>query len=152
GPQDEIAALTDCLAAQGILLRRHRTSHAFPFRSMDVVLPRFAEFLGSVTPREPSVPVLSNITGTWMTAAEATDPERWARPIRSTVRFADELRVLLGDPHRVLVEVGPGGSLTGSAMQLPTWGDTHRVVRLMRHPLQSRDDRDAFLLALGQLW
>ena len=55
-------------------------------------------------------------------------------------------------PHRVLVEVGPGGSLTGSAARLPGWSETHRAVRLMRHPVQSRDDRDAFLLGLGQLW
>ena len=52
----------------------------------------------------------------------------------------------------MLVEVGPGGSLTGSAVRLPGWSDTHRAVRLMRHPLQSRNDRDAFLLGLGQLW
>ncbi len=152
GSEDGIAALTDHLAAQGILARRVRTSHAFHSQSMDEVLPRFAEYLASVTLHEPTIPMLSNITGTWMTAAEATDPERWARHIRSTVRFADEVQVLLGDPHRVLVEVGPGGSLTGSAVRLPAWGDTHRAVRLMRHPLQSRDDRDAFLLALGELW
>ena len=52
----------------------------------------------------------------------------------------------------MLVEVGPGGSLTGSAVRMPGWSDTHRAVRLMRHPVQNRDDRDTFLLALGQLW
>jgi len=92
------------------------------------------------------------VTGTWMTDEEATDPNRWARHIRSTVRFADEVRALLGDTHRVLVEVGPGGSLTGSAARLPEWAETHRAVRMMRHPLQSKDDRDVFLLGLGQLW
>jgi phthiocerol/phenolphthiocerol synthesis type-I polyketide synthase E len=96
--------------------------------------------------------MLSNVTGTWMTDEEATDPNRRARHIRSTVRFADEVATLLGDAHRVLVEVGPGGSLTGSALRMPGWSDTHRAVRLMRHPVQTRDDRDAFLLALGQLW
>ena len=96
--------------------------------------------------------MLSNVTGTWMTDEEATDPHRWAKHIRSTVRFADELAELLGDGHRVLVEVGPGGSLTGSAVRLPGWSEIHRAVRLMRHPLQSRNDRDAFLLGLGQLW
>jgi phthiocerol/phenolphthiocerol synthesis type-I polyketide synthase E len=152
GPEDAIAALTDRLAAQGILTRRLRTSHAFHSQSMDEVLPRFAEYLASVTLREPTIPLLSNITGKWMTAAEATDPERWARHIRCAVRFADEVEVLLADPYRVLVEVGPGNNLTGSAMRLPAWGNTHRAVRLTRHPLQSREDRDVFLLALGQLW
>ncbi len=48
-----------------------------------------------------------------MSADEATDRATWARQIRATVRFADELEVLLADPHRVLVEVGPGGSSDG---------------------------------------
>ena len=152
GPEEAIRAFTDRLAAQGIVARRVRTSHGFHSRSMDAVLAPFAEYLSTVTLHEPRIPMLSNVTGTWMTDEEATDPNRWAQHVRSTVRFADELEELLGDAHRVLVEVGPGGSLTGSAVRLPGWSETHRAVRLMRHPLQSRDDRDTFLLGLGQLW
>ena len=152
GPEDAIRAFTDRLAGQGILARRVRTSHGFHSQSMDAVLPPFAEYLATVALHAPRIPMLSNVTGTWMTDEEATDPNRWARHIRSTVLFADELQTLLGDPHRVLVEVGPGGSLTGSAVRMPDLVETHRAIRLMRHPLQSRDDRDAFLLGLGQLW
>ena len=152
GPDEAIREFTNRCAAAGIVARRVRTSHGFHSQSMDSVLAPFAEFLSTLTLRAPSIPMLSNVTGTWMTDDEATDPNRWARHIRSTVRFADEVATLLGDAHRVLVEVGPGGSLTGSAVRMPGWSDTHRAVRLMRHPAQTRDDRDAFLLALGQLW
>ena len=130
-----------------------RTSHAFHSGSMDPVLPEFeavlvaAETRASHTHRCCRTP-----PGTWMTAEEATDPARWAGQIRATVKFSDELDVLLSDPHRVLVEVGPGGSLTGSASRQPRWSSRHHAVRLMRHQLQNRDDRDTFLLALGQLW
>ena len=72
--------------------------------------------------------------------------------MRSTVRFSDEVDVLLADPNRILVEVGPGGTLTASATRHPKWSSGHRAVRLMRHHAQNRDDRDAFLLSLGQLW
>lgn len=152
GPEEAITEFTNRLGNQGILARRVRTSHGFHSQSMDEVLPPFAEYLATLTLHPPRIPMLSNVTGDWMTDAEATDPNRWARHIRSTVRFADELRVLLGSAHRVLVEVGPGGSLTGSSVRMPEWTADHRAVRLMRHPLQSRDDRDAFLLAMGQLW
>ncbi|MFN0144233.1 MAG: beta-ketoacyl synthase N-terminal-like domain-containing protein [Mycobacterium sp.] len=152
GPEEAIREFTDRVADQGILARRVRTSHGFHSQSMDAVLEPFASYLATLTLHAPTIPMLSNITGTWMTDQEATDPNRWAQHIRSTVRFADELDLLLADSHRVLVEVGPGGSLTGSAVRQPGWSETHRAVRMMRHPLQSRDDRDAFLLALGQLW
>ena len=105
-----------------------------------------------MTLHEPQIPLLSNITGSRMSAGEATNPGTWARQIRATVRFADELDVLLDDPARVLVEVGPGGSLTSSAMRHPRWSEGHRAVRLMRHHAQNRSDSDAFLLGLGQLW
>ena len=152
GPDEAIREFTNRLATVGVVARRVRTSHAFHSQSMDSVLAPFAEFLSTVTLHPPRIPMLSNVTGTWMTDEEATDPGRWARHIRSTVRFAEDIETLLGDAHRVLVEVGPGGSLTGSAVRMPGWSDTHRAVRLMRHPVQTRDDRDAFLLALGQLW
>jgi phthiocerol/phenolphthiocerol synthesis type-I polyketide synthase E len=152
GPDEAIREFTNRLAAVAIVARRVRTSHAFHSQSMDSVLAPFAEFLSTLTLNAPRIPMLSNVTGTWMTDEEATDPKRWAQHVRSTVRFADEIATLLGDTHRVLIEVGPGGSLTGSAVRMPGWSEAHRAVRLMRHPVQTRDDRDAFLLALGQLW
>ena len=86
---------------------------------MDSVIPEFTGFLSRLTLREPRIPLLSNMTGTWMSAGEATNPATWARQIRSTVRFSDELDVLLAEPLRVLVEVGPGGMLTASAVRHP---------------------------------
>jgi phthiocerol/phenolphthiocerol synthesis type-I polyketide synthase E len=152
GSEQNIRAFTARLAEQGIVARRVRTSHAFHSRLMESMIPEFTGFLSRLTLREPQIPLLSNLTGTWMSASEATNPATWARQVRATVRFADELDVLLGDPHRVLIEVGPGGALTASAMRHPRWSSGHRVVRLMRHQAQNRGDRDTFLLALGQLW
>jgi phthiocerol/phenolphthiocerol synthesis type-I polyketide synthase E len=152
GSPEAIREFTAHLREHGIPARRVRTAHAFHSAAMDSVLPEFQDFLSGLQLHEPRTPLLSNITGTWMTAEQATDPATWARQIRATVRFADELDVMLSEQNRVLVEVGPGGSLTGSAIRHPKWSGGHRGVRLMRHPVQSIEDRDAFLLGLGQLW
>jgi phthiocerol/phenolphthiocerol synthesis type-I polyketide synthase E len=152
GSAEAIKAFTARLREHGIAARRVRTAHAFHSGAMDPVVPEFQEFLAGLQLHQPHTPLLSNVTGTWMTAEQATDPATWARQIRATVRFADELDVMLSDSNRVLVEVGPGGSLTGSAIRHPKWSSGHRGVRLMRHPVQNTDDRDAFLLGLGQLW
>jgi phthiocerol/phenolphthiocerol synthesis type-I polyketide synthase E len=132
--------------------RRVRTSHAFHSYLMESVVGEFAEVLSHVDLHKPHTPLLSNVTGSWMTDDEAMDPAMWARQIRATVKFADELDLILDNPFRVLVEVGPGGSLTGSAVRHPKWSAGHRAVRLMRHHVQNRSDRDTFLLGLGQLW
>ena len=152
GSEESIRQFSDRMTEKGIVARRVRTSHAFHSRLMDSMIPEFTGFLSRQTLREPQIPLLSNVTGTWLAPSEATNPATWARQVRSTVRFADEVDVLLGDPNRVLVEVGPGGTLTASATRHPRWSAGHRAVRLMRHHAQNRDDHDAFLLALGQLW
>lgn len=152
GSEQAIRDFQARLAESGIVARRVRTAHAFHSRLMNPVIPEFTAFLSRLDLREPRIPLLSNVTGAEMTAAEATDPSTWARQIRETVRFSDELDVLLSDPARVIVEVGPGGSLTSSAMRHPNWSAGHRAVRLMRHQAQNRSDHDTFLLALGQLW
>ncbi len=152
GSEESIKEFSDRLKEKGVVARRVRTSHAFHSRLMDSMIPEFTGFLSRQTLHEPRIPLLSNVTGTWLAASEATNPATWARQVRSTVRFSDEIEVLLGDPRRVLVEVGPGGSLTASATRHPKWSSGHHAVRLMRHHAQNRDDRDAFLLALGQLW
>ncbi|HEU4360007.1 MAG TPA: beta-ketoacyl synthase N-terminal-like domain-containing protein [Mycobacterium sp.] len=152
GSEDSIRAFTERLKQAGIAARRVRTSHAFHSRLMDSMIPEFTGFLSRMSLREPQLPLLSNLTGTWLAPSEATNPATWARSVRATVRFADELDALLTDPGRVLVEVGPGGTLTASATRHPKWADGHRAIRLMRHHAQNRADRDAFLLALGQLW
>jgi phthiocerol/phenolphthiocerol synthesis type-I polyketide synthase E len=152
GSEESIRQFSDRLTEKGIVARRVRTSHAFHSRLMDSMIPEFTGFLSRQTLGEPQIPLLSNVSGTWLAAGEATNPAMWARQVRSTVRFSDEVDVLLADPHRILVEVGPGGTLTASATRHPKWSTGHRAVRLMRHHAQNRDDRDAFLLALGQLW
>jgi len=152
GSEENIRKFSERLTEQGIVARRVRTSHAFHSRLMDSMIPEFTGFLSRQTLRQPRIPLLSNVTGTWLAPSEATNAATWARQVRSTVRFSDEVDVLLADPQRIVVEVGPGGTLTASAMRHPKWSSGHRAVRLMRHHAQNRDDRDAFLLALGQLW
>ncbi|KZS69608.1 polyketide synthase [Mycobacterium kansasii] len=152
GPKDAIREFTQRLNEAGIPVRRVRAGHAFHTSAMDPMLEEFQAFLSRQQLSAPRTPLLSNLTGTWMTEQQVTDPATWTRQISSAIRFADELDVVLADPGRVLVEVGPGGSLTGSAIRHPKWSAGHHAVRLMRHPIQNADDRDTFLRALGELW
>ncbi len=152
GTEADIRAFSDRLKQAGITARRVRTSHAFHSRLMDSMISEFTAFLSRQNLSEPQIPLLSNLTGTWLAPSEATNPATWARSVRATVRFADEIDTVLADPNRVLVEVGPGATLTASAARNPKFASGHRAIRLMRHHAQNRDDRDAFLLALGQLW
>ncbi|MGH9667102.1 MAG: acyltransferase domain-containing protein, partial [Bryobacteraceae bacterium] len=148
GPVDAIAELERSLAGREIATRRLHTSHAFHSAMMDPILDAFTERVSRVKLRPPEIPCLSNVTGGWMTAAEATSPAYWAKHLRQTVRFADGVTELCRDAHRFLLEVGPGQTLTSLAR--PFAGA--RVAASLRHPKEKVSDLSAMLRAAGQLW
>ncbi|MFE9775279.1 type I polyketide synthase [Streptomyces sp. NPDC005931] len=145
----DFAARMTALGVETALLR---TAHAFHSAAMEQAAERFATVVAAVRLSAPKIPLVSNVTGGWMTDAEATDPDRWAVQMRATVRWADCVRTLLGDPRRVLVETGPGRSLGSAARRSDAWSPGHRAVSAMRHPEEPPDDGEALSGALGALW
>src|SRR5262249_30652558 len=75
GPEAAIARLERELGERGITARPLHTSHAFHSAMMDAVLPAFVERVRQAERRAPKIRFVSNVTGTWITDAEATDPE-----------------------------------------------------------------------------
>ncbi|HZF40916.1 MAG TPA: type I polyketide synthase [Blastocatellia bacterium] len=152
GPGERVAALQRELEDQEVGCRRLRTSRAFHSSMMEPILETFIEYLKGVELSPPQIPYLSNLTGTWITAAEATDYSYWAKHLRCTVLFAEGLRKLLGEPDRALLEVGPGRTLSGLVADFSGETDDRQVIASMRHPT-AKDSDDAYWLgAVGQLW
>jgi acyl transferase domain-containing protein/acyl carrier protein len=149
GSHESIAALADSLSMQGVGVRPLHTSHAFHSRMMDPILEPFHERVAGVGMSPPNTPYVSNTTGTWVSDAEATDPGYWVQHLRQCVRFSDTLKLLIADGDRVLLEVGPGRTLTS----LVAAHDLDAVaMATMRHPQQPRDDAQVLLEAIGQAW
>ncbi|HKP76876.1 MAG TPA: aminotransferase class III-fold pyridoxal phosphate-dependent enzyme, partial [Longimicrobiaceae bacterium] len=151
GDTPDVDALEALLAGRDVSARRLHTSHAFHSAAMDPVLDAFAEEVRKARPSAPELPFLSNVTGDWITPAEAADPGYWVRHLRQTVRFADGVERLLADPGRVLLEVGPGETLGTFARRTP--GGAQRVI-VRSLPRADRPDDAALtvLEAAGALW
>jgi acyl transferase domain-containing protein/acyl carrier protein len=149
GSEESVEALREALAAEGIEGRRLATSHAFHSRQMEPVLEPFTRVVSRIALREPAIPFLSNVSGRWITAAEATDPLYWARHLRQTVRFADGLAALLEEPGRALLEVGPGRTLTKLVRRLC---DSRVAVPSLLPPEEGQPEPASLLTALGRLW
>lgn len=118
GPSDAVSELSGRLAEAGIAQLAVHSAHAFHSQMLAELKEPLCALFGSVKLHPPTIPYLSNRSGTWITAAEATDPHHWARHTIETVRFADGLTELCGDPQRVFLEVGPGQTLCSLVLQL----------------------------------
>ncbi|HJX29408.1 MAG TPA: condensation domain-containing protein, partial [Thermoanaerobaculia bacterium] len=156
GPAAAVTELESRLAAQGLACRRLRTGHAFHCGLMEPVAERLTRLVAGVTRQAPSIPCLSNVTGTWLRPEEATDPGYWARHLLGTVRFADNLAELWDEPGRIMLEVGPGQSLASLALQHPASAAQGFTGPLALHSLaaayERQDDQATLLTTLGRLW
>ncbi|MEV0198799.1 SDR family NAD(P)-dependent oxidoreductase [Nonomuraea sp. NPDC050691] len=151
GPSESIRELAEMLEEEGIGCTPLRTSHAFHSAMMEPMLGEFRELVAAVEPAAPSLPFLSNVTGTWITAAEATDPSYWARHVREPVRFGDCVSTLLADGEWIMIECGPGRQLSGLAdTQLPAGAIA--PLPSLPGPRDRAGDVAVFSQAVGALW
>ena len=112
GAETEIDSAQKALESAGVLVSRLKVSHAFHSHRVEPMLQAFRQVLSKVRLNTPELAFVSNVTGRWITAEEATDPEYWVRQVRGCVRFADGVAALLSRKDRVLLEVGAGEALS----------------------------------------
>ncbi|KOX21555.1 hypothetical protein ADK67_26475 [Saccharothrix sp. NRRL B-16348] len=143
GTDEEIAEVARRLDARGIAHTAVETSHAFHSPMVDPALPGLAEVVRGIALDEPAVPFLSNVTGTWITDEQATDPDYWVSHARQPVRFADGVTTLLAT-DRLMVEVGPGRALSGPARR-----NGNPVVTLLP---KGFTESEALARGLADLW
>ena len=160
GPESQVWKLEDELAAEGVWSRRLRTSHAFHSSMMEPVLDEYEAEVRQVQLRAPQVSYASNVTGQWVTAAEATDTRYWVRHLREPVRFWEGLKLILsGGVATLLLEMGPGESLSKLArLQVGEMGKSgaaveHRVVATLGRAAEGGESEvGAVMRAVGELW
>ena len=143
------------LRARGEEPRRLHASHAFHSAMMEPALDAFRQAVAAVPRHAPRIPFVSNLTGTWITAEQATDPEYWVRHLRQPVRFADGAATLLADPRCAFVECGPGATLATLVRRHPDARGGRAVAATLRRPADAGEahaDAAVFLRAAGTLW
>jgi len=157
GPEPAIVALARRLEAAGVDASRVHIDVAAHSPMVESILEPFAAVARGISPARPRLPLVSNVTGTWITDAEARDSGYWPRHLRATVRFAEGLGALFEHdgpigPKPMLLEVGPGRTLATLARQHPCSEEAGAILTSMRHPKETTSDLRYLLDALGRTW
>ncbi len=153
GSPPELDMLRASLEADGVAVQPLHTSHAFHSRMMDPVVPTFADAFNGISLRAPEIPILSTVTGEWLTARETCDPQYWASHLREPVRFHRAVvRASTAQPGQIFFETGPGQSLTGLVRQSIERQAGHVTVSTCRHLKEQGCDHEHLLQSIGRLW
>jgi acyl transferase domain-containing protein len=112
---------------------------------MDSALPKLDAELEQ-TQLHPSKVPLTSIDGDIVPVGTQIDPHMYVRHVRSPVRFASSLRqIILSFPDAVLLDVGPGRSLS-------ILGEGAGMATVPLSPARGDGDDLEPLIALGKLW
>jgi acyl transferase domain-containing protein len=153
GPIPEIEALEKMFSERGVICRRLQTSHAFHSPMMDPVLEPFRLLVKNIKPGSPKLPYISNLTGKQITPAEVSDPDYWVRHLRNAVRFADGVETLGSVPGRVLLEAGPGRTLSSLIARHSSAANFPAILQSLPRPEPGLESETELLLeAAGKLW
>jgi amino acid adenylation domain-containing protein len=151
GPDDEVGAFVERLAAEGVESRPLHTSHAFHSAMVEPAVEPFVAAVRSVKLKAPVLPIMSTVTAEWLSDAEAADPQYWGRHMRRTVRFSEAVTRLLGEP-RFFLEVGPRNTLYTLTLQHSPGAAGSRVAASLSDADGDEAEWGAILNALGSLW
>ncbi|MEV7523952.1 SDR family NAD(P)-dependent oxidoreductase [Streptomyces sp. NPDC091371] len=143
GVEAAVLAVGEHFAAAGRKTSRLAVSHAFHSALMDPMLDEFRALAAGLTFNEPSVSVVSTVTGE--VSAGWQSPEYWVGQVREAVRFADAVRTLERQGVTRFLEIGPDGILTGLAAQ--TLDDAVLAATVRRN----RPEAETLVAALARL-
>ena len=153
GPDDQVAELQKKLEANDVACRHLHTSHAFHSPMMNEIVAPFAEFVGQFELSEPTIPILSTVTGKWMTAEQATDPNYWADHLRAPVRFSEAVTEMWGeDPSRILIELGPRKTLAILSKQHAEDPKNQISIPTLSDNAENNAEWHSMMSAVAQLW
>ncbi|MCF8467030.1 MAG: amino acid adenylation domain-containing protein, partial [Sneathiella sp.] len=152
GPFDAAERAEKKLEEAGFITKRLQTSHAFHSSMMDPIVDVFKKEVAKLDLQAPRIPILSTVTTEWLSDEQACDPGYWASHLRQTVRFYNTIRQFWETPEHILVEVGPGQSLTVLSSQNPNRKSAQPVIASLPSPTDTISSALFAYTAFGNLW
>ena len=152
GRQEPVAELRAKLKKKKIASQYLQTSHAFHSQMMDPILEPFIDMVRDLPRKSPQIPMVSTVTGDWLSEEEIRDPAYWSKNSRQTVRFSDAVQKLFQDTPHILLEVGPGRTLNTLAKLHTGAGRNRTSLPSLPTNQEKKSATEVLLTSLGHLW
>lgn len=110
GDSVSIQKLEQILNPMGVEFKRLNISQAFHSPLVEPMLSEYRKILSTITYNHPSIPLISNVTGTG--DHDMTDPAYWITHLRNSVNYVGGIQHLINEGVDVIIEIGPKPILT----------------------------------------
>jgi phthiocerol/phenolphthiocerol synthesis type-I polyketide synthase A len=122
GAPEQVDAVMAEVDARGLLARRIEVDVASHHPIIDPVLPELRTALADLTPRRPTIPIITTTYEHSTSGASVFDVDHWAANLRNPVRFSHAIATA-GADYGTFVEVSPHPVLTYAISD--TLGEVH---------------------------
>ena len=116
GAADAIRRICEKFSSDGIKTKQLQVSHAFHSSLMEPMLAEFERVASEITYNQPSIAVISNLTGE-QAKEDITTPKYWVNHVRQPVRFRQGMETLEQQGYEVFLEIGSKPILLGMGRQ-----------------------------------
>lgn len=151
GRPDDIRDFETELKKKRIMTMRLDISHAGHSFLLESMLEVYGDAVRSVKMAPPKIAFVSNKTGTWIRAEEATDPDYWIAHLTDTILLSDSIKTLCLLDNPVFIEAGPGNSLTSIAGRFHEQ-NMLKAVNLLLPQSQGGSETTYLKMRLAQIW
>lgn len=144
-------AVNMVLQSHGIQAIPLNTSHAFHSSAFDPILNSFSNYINNFVLNPPAIPVISCLTGDFLTPEQATSGEYWALQLRNPVLFRKGIQTIASKREVLFLEVGPDTHLSGLARQNSAVLNKRRIISSLGKN-DGVDDTTKIISSLGNIW
>ncbi|XVQ15870.1 type I polyketide synthase [Spirillospora sp. CA-255316] len=150
GPPDLIESVRDELVRGDVTARLLETDRAFHSPMMEPAAAALRAAIAAAGTRPAEIPVVSNLTGTWLRDEQIADPRYWSDHLLGTVRLTDGIGAVLDGGCEAVVELGPGQSTLRAVRRHPAWTD--RTLALPALGRSAEEEEESLLRLAAKLW
>lgn len=106
GREDVIEDIIKILDAEGIKSHLLTVSHAFHSPLVEPMLDEWESSMTEICFKKPKIPLVSNLTGDFLTNSQIPDAQYWRQQTCNTVYFSKGIKTLLGKKKELFLEIG----------------------------------------------
>ena len=149
GPGADVGAVAEAFRRKGVRCELLDTSHAFHSALLDPVLDEFEAYAQGIEYQPADRTLISNRTGKPL-GQTIPDAGYWRRHARQPVEFAKSVETLSQLGCKILLEVGPHGVLTPTALRV--WPEGREAPHAVSSLKKDASDNRQMVDTLAQLY